>query len=320
MIKNALVRLTYLVPFQVFLFAYYLWYWLPAVMRANRAATAANLPSWTELDLQTVKTSDTVFILGSGPSINDITAAEWKFIKSHNSIGFNFFCVHEHLPTIYGFEAMDHSIDEWVNELVQKHACIANERPNYADIPILLSDFAPGRRKHWDALPRNWRDACFHVQTIPVFARNKPELRKAIGFLRFFGVFSALKERPPKYLFKYRASVSMYFSLAIMMGYKRIVFCGFDMNRPGYFYQNGEYPEFTETQSSRDYPGVHATAAIRPLMMPINDVIQQLHDQVSASRGIEVYVDRETSGFFPCFPVHPDFGQSDKTNCDHTQS
>ena len=36
------------------------------------------------------KTSDTIFILGSGPSINLITDDQWDHISSCNSIGFNY--------------------------------------------------------------------------------------------------------------------------------------------------------------------------------------------------------------------------------------
>jgi hypothetical protein len=45
----------------------------------------------TEADLRSARRSDTVFVFGSGSSLNEITAAEWDSIREHDVIGFNAF-------------------------------------------------------------------------------------------------------------------------------------------------------------------------------------------------------------------------------------
>ena len=58
--------------------------------RANRAA-------YHRVDAATIrerKRSDTVYVFGSGASLNDVTAEEWSAIARHDTIGFNWF-VHE---------------------------------------------------------------------------------------------------------------------------------------------------------------------------------------------------------------------------------
>jgi hypothetical protein len=43
----------------------------------------------TERELRGTKKSDTIFIFGSGASLNDIPAAEWQNISAHDTLGFN---------------------------------------------------------------------------------------------------------------------------------------------------------------------------------------------------------------------------------------
>lgn len=47
------------------------------------------------------KTSDTIFILGSGFSINKVSPEYWDIISGYNSIGFNWFCKHDFEPTFF---------------------------------------------------------------------------------------------------------------------------------------------------------------------------------------------------------------------------
>ena len=49
------------------------------------------------------KTSDTLFILGSGPSISLITDYQWDFISLHNSAAFNRWFYHPFVPDFYFF-------------------------------------------------------------------------------------------------------------------------------------------------------------------------------------------------------------------------
>jgi hypothetical protein len=48
-----------------------------------------------EAELRAQRRSDTVFIMGSGASLNEITADDWAAISEHDTFGFNWF-VHQH--------------------------------------------------------------------------------------------------------------------------------------------------------------------------------------------------------------------------------
>jgi hypothetical protein len=45
----------------------------------------------TEQELRATRKSNTVFIFGSGASLNDISPEEWRAIEAHDTIGFNWF-------------------------------------------------------------------------------------------------------------------------------------------------------------------------------------------------------------------------------------
>ena len=71
---------------------------------AREVSSRTGLPLLKTLDLRPLKTSDTVFILGSGWSINEITDARWSIIARHDSIAMNFWPFHPFVPRIYLFE------------------------------------------------------------------------------------------------------------------------------------------------------------------------------------------------------------------------
>ena len=58
-----------------------------------------NRKIFTQKCLNEVKKSNTLFILGSGDSINDINNKQWEEIKQSDSLGINSWLVHKHMPT-----------------------------------------------------------------------------------------------------------------------------------------------------------------------------------------------------------------------------
>src|ERR1035441_1165666 len=70
---------------------------------ARAVSVRTDLPLLETLDLSRIKTSDTVFVLGSGWSINEIGDERWKVIGRHDSIAMNFWPAHALVPRIYMF-------------------------------------------------------------------------------------------------------------------------------------------------------------------------------------------------------------------------
>ena len=96
---SALKDLAKQLPYPILLRAYYVWYIARDVRAIEAARRRAGVPRLTEVDLHTYKRSDTLIVLGSGASINDISPERWKAIARHDSVGFNFWPIHPFVPT-----------------------------------------------------------------------------------------------------------------------------------------------------------------------------------------------------------------------------
>lgn len=59
------------------------------------------MPILTREEFITKRKTNSVVILGSGYSINDIDSKSWEHLKEIDSIGFNWFCKHRFVPNYY---------------------------------------------------------------------------------------------------------------------------------------------------------------------------------------------------------------------------
>ena len=92
-------------PHSLFLKIYYVWFFLRKTLRAEYVRRRACLPLLSTVDLAKYKRSDTLFILGTGPSINQISPERWRVIAQHNSLALNFWFYHSFVPTYYVVES-----------------------------------------------------------------------------------------------------------------------------------------------------------------------------------------------------------------------
>ena len=69
--------------------------------------------------LKEYKTSDRIYILGSGKSVLNINDKEWGEVDKHDSIGFNHWYVHSHEPTFYdlSYLANDYKFGDKENDM-----------------------------------------------------------------------------------------------------------------------------------------------------------------------------------------------------------
>jgi hypothetical protein len=178
------------------------------------------------------KTSDTIFILGSGPSINLITENQWDHISKHNSIGFNYWLVHEFVPTLFMYQGVDEAMLNLLNDSFDK----------YKDVPFILrgTDIAFGRFNMNDSrinLLKN--NPVYFLNSFPVSSMSNIEIKKLIKFMHSLGYFNfgEISRLTPKF----RSSLGLLISLCYQMGYKKIVLCGMDMQNSQHFWDSDLY-------------------------------------------------------------------------------
>ncbi len=271
--------------------------------RARKAANIVGLPLLSELDLAPVKTSDTVFILGSGWSINEISDRRWAAIKRHDTIGFNFWPAHPFIPKIFVFESME--LDSHPVAYNAFRALIEARAYSYAHVVKLVTDVRPNLNKPqliFD-LPEAFRENLYVGYTTPVIARTELELVRGLEYMRQSKAFTPSNRL--SWLFKYGGSVVAMMSLAVRMKYRRIVLCGIDLGKQDYFYHDRDrYPAYAHWEfSPRTDP--HLTTRRLPWMVPAQQVVYIFKQVVLDPAGIELFVENPSSTLYPTVPRTP---------------
>lgn len=91
-----------------------------------------------EADLVAARRSDTVFVFGSGYSLNDITPAQWKHIAEHDTFGFTAFIYQRWVRT--DFHLLRGGIEGYLRwrPYAEEFCKTLNDNPFFADTIFLL--------------------------------------------------------------------------------------------------------------------------------------------------------------------------------------
>ena len=174
--------------------------------------------------------SDTLFVLGSGPDISKLSDAHWRVIAEHDSVSFNSWTRHQFVPTFYFPQTFSHTI---INELVSARYSAANIIVR-GDLTASLGLDSPGLTRLLGGLPAE------RLRFVPEFpvARIFEEVDPAatLNFLEALGLWR--HGHVPKIMPKFRATIGLAAAFGYTMGYRKIVICGFDPRTPGHFWDN----------------------------------------------------------------------------------
>jgi len=267
----------------------------------DRAILLHNQTHLGDFDLGRIKSSDTLFVLGSGASINHIPAERWKTIARHDTVGFNFWLFHPFVPKIYFFESLARDNPAYRTLL----DALAERADGYAETLKVIMDMEPPRESLFE-LPAGIRRNLYAAKTISMLARNEREIAAAVAYLVRTGAFRQTHNFDS--LLKYNGTVSSVISLGARMGYRRIVLCGIDMTRAEYFYQDAAlYPERQNIPwLPRDRDAKHHTYTANPWMVAMDLVIAELKKTVLEPAKIDLYVESRSSALWPNVPDAPE--------------
>ena len=275
---------------------------------ARAVAERTGLPLLETLDLSQVKSSDTVFVLGSGSSINGISEQRWDTIGRHDTIALNFWPVHWFIPKIHLFEniyATDDSDVERYERLFEAFQSLIRRRGDeYRSVTKIVSELHRLDRKQLILqVPEVFRPNLYIGHSAGVVARNENEFIAGLRYLQRQGIFA-----PGNHIawhFKYGGSVIAAMSLAVRMNYRRIVLCGVDLGMAEYFYQDPVlYPESTNWEFA-PRGEIHPTTRKLQWLLPSQNAIYCFKQQVLDPASIELYVENRSSTLFPRIPEAP---------------
>jgi len=183
---------------------------LPAYLRNLRAAGSYQLLS--EEALRASRRSDTVFVCGSGSSVNDVTPAEWRAIEAFDVVSFREFPRQCFVRADYHVTAEVDDLDEYAARL--------RTNARYASAIFVV-------QKGWPAESGN---NLVGRRLLPFGARLFRFTRTARGYYA-----------PPSHSFDrglvhgFNSSISVT-NFAYLMGWRRIVLLGVDLRSKSYFW------------------------------------------------------------------------------------
>ena len=246
------------------------------------------------------KTSDTLYILGSGPSINDITPAQWDHVGHHDSFGFNNWPVHSFVPSFYMTEV---NSTETLNPAMLR--MFEDRATDYANVPVLIKE--PYRYYKFvgvalplDQLPATMRrNYVTGPQFIPPAMTRATLAAQLRAWKRMTRWFPALSH----HLITFRASVFLAMHMGFLGGWQRIVLAGIDMRSPKYFWEEqGGYTDYG-LPSNDAVSSVHRTEEAS-LGLPISQAIEIFDHVLLQPAGIRLEVSSSYSLLSDFLPVH----------------
>jgi hypothetical protein len=239
------------------------------------------------------KKSDTIFVLGSGESINDIPKKDWDHIAKYDSFGLNWWPLHWFVPTFYYSNFPTHKV-----HFKYFRSIIGGKTTKYRDTIFFVSGNRAVRRGiHPRILPDFFRYMpllCFYEYEEPV------RLKKGELF----------SEESFKNKIYYRGGLSLVLDLINKMSYKNIVLLGVDLTKSNHFYDR--YPEMKWQFETGYRKSVDEKIDIpHPTMdtkngskLPIDQYIYAVYDLYLKPRGIQVYTGSHETILAERLPVY----------------
>jgi hypothetical protein len=264
---------------------------------AHEISSRTGLPLLESLDLSRLKISDTVFILGSGLSVNEISDLKWEVISHHDSIALNFWPVHPFVPTIYLFENV-RPLDDLQVMFDALKGLLERRASDYQHTVKVVSEFVPlNHRQLVLEIPEAFREHLYIGYSANIVARNEEELVAGLRYMIKRGMFQHRDHI--RWQFKSGGSVLAALSMAVSMGYRRIVLCGIDLKNAEYFYQDPRrYPEASQWEFV-PRNSLHMAARRLQWLVPAQEVIVHFKREVLDTAQIELFVENRSSALFP---------------------
>lgn len=240
-----------------------------------------------------------VFILGSGASVLELTAENWREVRSSPSIGFGAWPLHPFVPDLLAFGPTRGLLDyEAVFTRVMSRKDIVEAKP---EVLLLRSSLAEDIEMY-SRLPEPHHSQASIYGRFSSLSHNANSLRfELFRFFKYpnladFGI-----------TFDSGSTLTRMISFAIKSGAREIVLLGVDLNTPQYFWEanpkilrdNSFESFFTGQSSSR-----HSTLTDIRRPLPVDTVIATMHEVISELTGGEISIGSQRSGLARHLPAH----------------
>jgi hypothetical protein len=270
---------------------------LSARIKLGRLRKEFNLPPISGDPLGKVKASDTLFVLGSGASINTLSPKDWEEIGRHDTVGLNFWLLHDFVPDTYVFEPP--------KDLLDREALINNlslRAEDYCQTQLFMKD---GERFDENELRGFLSDICKAVGERVVLSldwelrtEDPGQFQRQLVRLDRSGWLGSPRMPLPRK----RASIFTIALMALRANYKRIVLCGVDLNNAAYFYdelRSHLISKGLQVPLLQEGGGPHLTDNEQFGALTVSRALEILNENVLVPRGVELLVALRSSKLHP---------------------
>lgn len=244
--------------------------------------------------------ADTFYILGSGASIEDLTSAHFDHIAGQTSVGINNWGVHPFVPDIYSFESVP-----WVGDGQDFPRALGlldrgDIRSRQPEILILRPKTA-SEIGNISVLPLELRTSVSFYGRVTPSTRESKNLAGDIA-----GYFASTVPRYPSVVLDSGASVVRMAVLGILLGFRRIVLAGVDLNGSPYFWESN--PDYLSNLAgpppvNNQVTSTHETASSSNRPFDVMTMLRALDVFFQAERGGQLLVTSPHSALAEFFPL-----------------
>lgn len=241
-------------------------------------------------DLLSYKSSDTLYILGSGASVLKLSGSRWNDVLGADSFGLNLWTIHPHVPTYYTFELPRVPL---VRKIMLHN--YRNRLEDYSNTAVLLKAEANYDRDLVRELSEDSRLENVDLM-IPAYhtVGNEPQLVYLLK--NYENIQSKFRLAERGIFFRKRASVLFAVMFAYDLGYKNIVFCGVDgYAGSGYFYHDTTGLSIAQgaivpVASSPSVKAVHKTMSTEHDSLNVDYCLRLMSKHLFDENGVRMWV------------------------------
>ena len=260
-----------------------------------------------ETDLQaplSTNRSSELFILGSGPSVLELTPEHFSRMRQGTTIGVNSWVLHDFIPDAYSFEEMENdgysAVARGLSQALGHHK-VLSAMPHILHLRPRLATPVSRLVEIPEKLKPNTR----------YYGRFSPETRKAANLMSDLIqlVRAQLNRRiPPHILLDGGFSIARMISLGIARGYSSIVLVGVDLNANRYFFE--EDPSHLARHSLSDFnpwksrTSTHDTEETENRNFAASEFISALARASESVGGPKLFVLSSSSKLAESLPIH----------------
>jgi hypothetical protein len=248
-----------------------------------------------------IKPDSTLFLLGSGESVEALTATEWAEVQENFSIGINAWPLHPFVPNVLAFEPFDDASTDYLQlfENVLFESRFSSRRPK-----VLL--FRPNKTQdgsRYLLIPESLR------KNARLYGRFVPNSRNLRTVSREIAMLGELQKRggiADALVLDSGASIIRLVSLGMRLGFTKVVLIGVDLNGGQYFWEKNP-KRLAERSLSSFSPGfvrpIHETMVRDTKPFVLTEVLGILNEVMRRAGG-SLFAGSRESVLSDFFPVH----------------